>query len=68
MDEENLVKDYFGNNWESTHNADGARAKKTSQKHEFFRAQLIFPLDVIITTYLEMLIAQYIFSKYRLRL
>ena len=44
MDEENHAKDYFGNNWESTHNADGARAKKTSQKHEFSRLQLIFPL------------------------
>ena len=34
MDEENHAKDYFGNNWESTHNAvaDGARALKNISK------------------------------------
>ena len=57
MDEENYVKDYFGNNWENTHNADRARSK-TSQKHEFSRVRTInISFDVIITTYLEMLIA-----------
>ena len=36
MDEENHVKDYFGNNWESTHNADGARALKKHLKNMNF--------------------------------
>lgn len=31
MDEENYVKDYFGNNWENTHNADRARSKNISK-------------------------------------
>ena len=31
MDEENYVKDYFGNNWENTHNADHTRSKNISK-------------------------------------
>ena len=67
MDEENYVKDYFENNWENTHNADRARSKNIS-KTWIFSFTINISFDVIITTYLEMLIAQYIISKYRLRL
>ena len=62
------IKDYLGIIGRTPTMLMARALKKTSQKHEFFRVQLIFPLDVIITTYLEMLIAKYIFSKYRLRL